>query len=303
MTYPLVAPLAMGVDALAGEPRRFHPLVGFGAMASALERRMNDDTRIGGVVAMGTLVLPLVILVWYMVSVADLFGPLVDLLFLWLALGAHALKQHADAVRVALLADDLPTARRAVSMIVSRDTDTMTVADVARATVESFLENGLDAIFGALFWYAVAGAPGVVAYRLVNTLDAMWGYRTERYARFGWGAARLDDAMNYLPARLTAATYALFGDTRRAVACWRAQGGLMESPNAGPVMAAGAGALGIRLGGADVYHGALKERPTLGAGNEATPADIDRAGKMVMRGMVLWGALIPLVTYVGRVYG
>jgi adenosylcobinamide-phosphate synthase len=157
------------------------------------------------------------------------------------------------------------------------------------------LENGNDAVFGALFWFALAGAPGVVAYRLANTLDAMWGYRTARYLRFGWAAARLDDLLNYVPARLTALTYAAAGRFERALACWRAQAGAWESFNAGPVMAAGAGALGVRLGGAAVYHGAPKERPPLGEGDAPGARDIRRALALVRRGVWLWlGALLAI---------
>jgi adenosylcobinamide-phosphate synthase len=198
-------------------------------------------------------------------------------------------------VAQALAAGDLAAARERVGWMVSRDTAAMTGEDVARAAVESVLENGNDAVFGALFWFALAGAPGVVAYRLANTLDAMWGYRTARYLRFGWAAARLDDLLNYVPARLTALTYAAAGRFERALACWRAQAGAWESFNAGPVMAAGAGALGVRLGGAAVYHGAPKERPPLGEGDAPGARDIRRALALVRRGVWLWlGALLAI---------
>ncbi|HKB54800.1 MAG TPA: cobalamin biosynthesis protein, partial [Ramlibacter sp.] len=179
--------------------------------------------------------------------------------------------------------------------MVTRELDDAGRSDVARAAVESTLENGNDAVFGALFWFFIAGAPGAVAYRLVNTLDAMWGYKTARYLAFGWAAARLDDLMNWLPARLTALTYSLAGNTQAGIACWRAQARRWESPNAGPVMAAGAGALGLELGGPARYHGAWKDRPRLGSGATPGAIDINRALGLVFASIALWLAVLGLL--------
>jgi len=145
-----------------------------------------------------------------------------------------------------------------------------------------------------LFWFIVAGAPGVVLYRLSNTLDAMWGYRNERFERFGWAAARIDDVLNYIPARLVALTYAVLGKTRLALSCWRRQAPLWDSPNAGPVMAAGAGALGVELGGPAVYHGELHERTRLGEGPTADADAIERGWRLVCKGVWLWLLLLCL---------
>jgi adenosylcobinamide-phosphate synthase len=156
------------------------------------------------------------------------------------------------------------------------------------------LENGNDAIFGALFWFALLGGPGALMFRLVNTLDAMWGYRTPHFVYFGWAAARLDDVLNYLPARITALCYATLGHFRQALHCWRHQAYKWDSPNAGPVMAAGAGALGLRLGGRARYHGAWKERPVLGRGAKPTAADIEHAIRLVRDTQLLLCAVMLL---------
>jgi adenosylcobinamide-phosphate synthase len=136
------------------------------------------------------------------------------------------------------------------------------------------------------------GGPGALLFRLANTLDAMWGYKTERFLAFGWTAARIDDLLNWPAARLTALTYALLGRTGRALACWQAQAPAWESPNAGPVMAAGAGSLGVALGGAAIYHGREELRPPLGEGGQPAAADIGRAALLVQRGMWLWLAVL-----------
>lgn len=294
MTVVLICLCAVLLDLWLGEPRRYHPLAGFGRLAVILETRFNRRRRGSGVLALICLVLPSVLLAAALVRVPQL-GVVVEVIVLYLAIGATSLAQHGHAVAAALAGGNLDLARQRVSWMVSRETAALDTAGVSRAAAESVLENGNDAVFGALFWFLLLGAPGAVLYRLVNTLDAMWGYRTERYEAFGWAAARLDDLLNWIPARLTALSYALLGDSRRALRCWRHQGHRTASPNAGVVMAAGAGALGLQLGGPAVYHGAVEARPWLGEGLAPEATDIVRAIRLVQHSLWLWLGAILLV--------
>ncbi|UXY51236.1 adenosylcobinamide-phosphate synthase CbiB [Pseudomonas tohonis] len=295
MSLGMLTLAAVVLDAVFGEPRRWHPLVAFGDWAKRLEQRFNPGGRgwrSHGVSAWVIAVLPLTLAAWWLAELPWV-GTLVGVVALYAAIGLRSLNEHAEPVAVALQGGDLDEARRRVGHMVSRETRELDESAVARAATESVLENGSDAVFAALFWFAVAGAPGVVLYRLSNTLDAMWGYRNERFERFGWAAARIDDVLNFIPARLVALTYALLGKTALALHCWRKQAPLWDSPNAGPVMAAGAGALGVQLGGPAVYHGELHERPCLGQGEPARAEDIGRGMDLVRQGVMLWvGVLI-----------
>ncbi len=294
LTLALLTGVAL--DAWWGEPRRWHPLVGFGRLAQALEARINRG-RAGvrrGALGWALLVLPPVaVLALGLAALPANRGGLalavaVHALTLYAALGLRSLGEHTLSIAQALDAGQLTLARQRTRWIVSRDTDQASPDELAKAAVESLLENGNDAVFATLFWFAVAGGPGALLFRLANTLDAMWGYRSARFNRFGRCAARLDDALNYLPARLTAGSYALLGHTRLAWRCWRSQAPAWPSPNAGPVMAAGAGALGVQLGGLARYDGVDEYRPPLGNGPAAQPADIGRAWRLVWRSCALW---------------
>ncbi|MEN3275934.1 MAG: adenosylcobinamide-phosphate synthase [Massilia sp.] len=288
--------LAAGVllDLLLGEARRFHPLVGFGNLAGAVERRLNlGRWRImRGTLAWSLVVLPPVGFAWWLAAQsAPRFGLIAHVLMLYLSLGLRSLREHTLPIFAALRDGDLPQARRLTARIVSRDTQQAAAPDLAKAGAESLLENGNDAVFGTLFWFLLAGGPGAILFRLANTLDAMWGYRNGRFDLFGRVAARIDDVLNYLPARLTALSYVLLapdGGHRLAWRCWREQAGGWSSPNAGPVMASGAGALGIELGGAAVYAGQVEQRPPLGAGRPPAPVDIVRAWRLVLSSTLLW---------------
>lgn len=304
MALLLVAGLVL--DLLLGEARRWHPLVGFGKLAATIERRLNGGSArlLRGSVAWALAVLPPSLL---FLVLADVAGLWLHAVLLYLCIGLRSLRDHTLPIYEALRAGDLARARALTARIVSRDTANAEEADLAKASAESLLENGNDAVFGTLFWFILFGGPGAVLFRLANTLDAMWGYRSERFNRFGRCAARVDDVMNYLPARLTALSYVLLAGAGRARAwqCWRTQAPAWSSPNAGPVMASGAGALGISLGGAAVYDGAVEQRPPLGSGPAAGAGDILRAWQLVWRTACMWAAatcLLAVLLAVGASY-
>ncbi len=298
LIHALMVLIAVFLDYLLGEPKRFHPLAGFGRLAVVTEGVLYGARqppaawlRVAGLLAWLLLVSPFVLMVWWLSGFAWLHY-ILEVILLYLALGAQSLGQHARHVAHALKQGAIAEARQRVGMMVSRDTGELDETAITRATIESVLENGCDAVFGTLFWFVVLGAPGVVLYRLANTLDAMWGYRNERYFHFGWMAARMDDLLNWAPARLTALTYIIVGRTRQGWQCWVNQSAHWYGSNPGVVMATGAGALNLTLGGPAPYHGLLKERPVLGMGDTPKVVDIERTVLFVQRGQWLWLAVI-----------
>ncbi len=295
---PLALVLALLLDRCLGEPRRAHPLVGFGALAARIEHYLNRGParRLRGVLGWALLVLPPVIAIAWLraqlVAQQPLLALALDCLVLYLAIGWRSMREHVDAVQRALAAADLSDARRAVGYIVSRNTERADEAQLLTATVESSLENSADALFASLFWFAVAGAPGVVLHRLANTLDAMWGYRSERFERFGWWAARSDDALAFIPSQLLALSFVLLRARAAAWRSWWQQGWRYKSINAGSVMASGAAALGLQLGGEAVYHGQLHSRPSLGSGRAPQLQDLARVFTLVRQAWLLWLVMV-----------
>ena len=318
--WPLAAGLAAGVtlDALLGDPRRGHPVAAFGRAAAALEARDYADSRPRGAAHAAACVLAVA-------APAALLArrtrgrPPYDIaaaaLATWAVTGARSLHHEAERTRVALAAHDLRTARLALPSLCGRDPANLDAGEIARAVIESVAENTSDAVVAPLLWGAAAGWPGLLAYRAVNTLDAMVGYRSPRYLRFGWASARLDDVANWVPARVTAALTIACAPlipvklapgpvdpewpvapppaasaqsppakgrlgNGPAASAWRAvsrYGNCHPSPNAGRCEAAFAGALGLRLGGTNVYGGIAETRPGLGEGRAPEPDDIRRA--------------------------
>jgi adenosylcobinamide-phosphate synthase len=276
---------AVTLDALLGDPARWHPVAGFGQAAAAVERATYRPSRaVGAAYAAGLVALPAVV-----AARAARGGPVrraaATAACGWAALGGRSLRR--TALRMADLVDagDLPAARSLARSLVARRTEELDGPELTRAALESLAENTADAEAGTLVWGAVAGALGAVAHRAANTLDAMVGYRDARYADFGWAAARLDDLLGWPAARAcagaTVLAAALCGeDAGGALRAWRRDGARHPSPNAGRVEAAFAGALGVTLGGANNYGGVVEERPRLGSGPAPDTAALRRAVRL-----------------------
>lgn len=300
MALTLILFSALALDALLGDPRRWHPLAGFGIIADGIEARCNNGTRLSGLVCACLLSFVPAITTGIMLTVIpSLWGWAIATVIATLCIGRRSLGEHVRSVVTPLAAKNMPEARRRVGMLVSRETESMDAPAIRRAAIESLLENASDAVFGSLFWFVVGGllvGPGgaagfVVAHRLINTLDAMWGYRTPRFQYFGWAAAWLDDVLNWLPARVTALLFALTGQTAAALRCWREQSRQCVSPNGGVVMSTGAGALNLWLGGGAYYHGVWENRVWLGCGHVPENGDIHRALRLVLVSVLVFCAL------------
>lgn len=285
MSRPAGLLLGFAADRLLGDPRRGHPVAGFGQVAAALEARVHRDHRAAGAAYVAVLVGGAVGLG---VAAERVRRPAARTLLTaaatWVALGGRSLDREAAAVQVLLEQGRLAAARSRLTHLVGRDTRSLAEAEVVRAVVESLAENTSDAVVAPLVWGALAGVPGLLGYRAVNTLDAMVGHRSERHLRFGWAAARLDDLANLPGSRLTAVlAVVLGGDPRQAWRTWRRDAAGHPSPNAGPVEAAFAGALGLRLGGRNVYGDRAEHRAALGSGRPPRRSDLVAARRLAGR--------------------
>ncbi|HEY7147232.1 MAG TPA: cobalamin biosynthesis protein [Streptosporangiaceae bacterium] len=288
--WPAAAGLVAGAaaDALLGDPRRGHPVAAFGRAAqAAVARCYADSTRRGTGFTAGcvlAVVLPAAAAQrltrgrpWLRFAAVAASA--------WTVTAAASLTAEANRIGQALAGGDLDAARAALPSLCGRDPAGLGERELARAVVESVAENTSDAVVAPLLWGALAGLPGLLGYRAVNTLDAMVGYRSARYRRFGWASARLDDVLNWAPSRLTgvlacALAPAAAGRPAAAWAVMRRCGARHPSPNAGWCEAAFAGALGVRLGGESSYAGVREFRPVLGDGPAPGPADIARAVRL-----------------------
>ncbi|GAA3623193.1 cobalamin biosynthesis protein [Microlunatus ginsengisoli] len=279
--------IGYGLDRLLGDPRRGHPVAAFGRLAGALESRLHRDQRTRGAAYVAVLVGATAgsgVLVERATRNHPLVATVATAAATWAVLGGRSLEWEASTVAAQLLGDDLPAARDQITHLVGRDPSGLDAAELARACVESVAENTSDAVVAPLFWGAVAGVPGLLGYRAANTLDAMVGHRSARYRRFGWAAARLDDVLNWIPARLAGLLVAGLGaDPKAAAIAVRRDAGAHPSPNAGVVEAAFAGALGLRLGGVNRYGDVVEDRARLGSGRPPEPADIARTTELASR--------------------
>lgn len=299
---------ALLLDLLLGDPRWLpHPVVGIGRLISLQERwyrRLGLDGYAGGLLLCGGTVVLTVFLSWLMLwgtqQLSPLLGNITAVLMAWTCLAARSLHRESALVAVALQRGDLEEARRMLSRIVGRDTAELDEEAVMRATVETVAENSSDGVIGPLFWLAIAGPLGGMAYKAVSTLDSMVGYKNERYSRMGWASARLDDLANLLPARLTALLMVLTAplaglSARGAWRIWQRDHGNHQSPNSGHPEAAVAGALGVRLGGGSCYGGVFKDKPFIGDPLRPVDAVAYRGAVRLLYGATLAMTLLCLV--------
>ncbi len=282
--------LALGyaADLAFADPRRGHPVAGFGRLASALEDVCWADDRRRGAAYTGALVGGMATAGW-VVQRATSGRPAAEVgmvaVATWAVLGGRSLAREGLVMQRLLHGEDLSAARDRLGHLCARDPTGLPAGELARASVESLAENTSDAVVAPLMWGAVAGIPGLIGYRAANTLDAMVGYRSERYLRFGWASARLDDLLNLVPSRVAAAlTVAaaplVGGRCGQAWRIWRRDGSRHPSPNAGPVEAATAGALGVSIGGSNIYDGSTEDRGVLGEGRPVVVGDLGRAVRL-----------------------
>ncbi|MEU5976662.1 cobalamin biosynthesis protein [Streptomyces sp. NPDC047315] len=293
-------------DLLFGDPRRGHPVAAFGRAAGAVERTLWRDHRgwgalhtavcAGGAVGAAALVA-------HGARRHSAASLALTAAATWAVVGGTSLGREARTVGDALAAGDLAAARARLPHLCGRDPHSLSEQQIARAVVESVAENTSDAVVGALVWGALAGVPGLVGFRAVNTLDAMVGHKSPRHRRFGWASARLDDVVGWPGARLTAALAVVAGDDpRAAVRAWRADAHRHPSPNAGPVEASFAGALGVRLGGTLSYGGRTEHRAVLnGAARPVAVTDVARAVRLSRRvGVLALGTSVAARLLAGR---
>jgi len=310
--------IALVADRLVGDPEIFwrrvpHPVVWIGSLIDVFERTFNQDAyspslrRVLGSLTIVILVLfSLVIGHWlcFMLDRASVAGFALEIAVVAVLIAQKSLADHVGAVADGLREGGLAGGRAAVSLIVGRDPETLDEFGVSRAAIESLAENASDGVIAPALWYLLLGLPGLFAYKMLNTADSMIGHKSERYLCFGWAAARLDDAANWIPARLTglliglaAASLEGLGRAKRVfIVMWR-DARLHRSPNAGWPEAAMAAAVGVALGGPRIYAGDVADEPfmNVSGGHSADAKDIEAALVMFWRTMTVFSVIVAVV--------
>ena len=305
MLSSMILLFALAADHIIGEVKIFHPLVGFGFLTNKLEAYCNignnisghDNksptlprkifTKLLGMFCWMILVLPLPLVYLFLHQAHWLFYCL-DIVIVYFSIAYNSLVKHAEQILTPLKNDDINTGRHFCAYIVSRNTNELSEQEIARATTESVLENGHDAVIASLFWFVVGGAPLVLIHRLANTLDAMWGYKNSRFINFGWFAARVDDLLGWPSAKITSLLYAIQGRFFTAIKNGFIQGRQYKSLNGGWVMATGATVLNIKLGGLANYHGKQHQSVTLGCGETVSTNAIKPSLRLVRDSAIIF---------------
>ncbi len=297
-----VFPAAFALDMLLGDPPWLpHPVRWMGKAIEALEphfRRLPIPPAISGFLFAASLVFSTGAIVVMLLKAAGYVSPLarslIEIVLIYYCLSVRSLEKAAMDVAASLAANRLPQAKQQVALIVGRDVDRYRNEDVARACVETVAENLVDGVVSPLFYAGLGGAPLAMAYKMVNTLDSMIGYKNDRYLQFGKAAARIDDVFNWIPARLSVplialAAHILGGCGRRSLRTGVAEGSHHASPNAGYPEAAFAGALAVKLNGPNTYHGKLVIKPYIGIDfGSASLGHIKKACDLMMLASLLW---------------
>jgi len=318
MNTPVASVLfAVVLDVIVGDPRSlWHPVMGIGKLIHALERKLyeNEDTpairKKKGILLVILACITVTAFVYSILALA--FSVSYWLYFilcvylLWTGLAGRTLKMEGLKVYHALAQNQLQEARGRLSMLVSRQTELMSEEEVIKATVETVSENTSDGIVAPLFFGVLFGPGGMWLYKTVNTMDSMVGYKNERYLDFGWCAAKTDDVLNFIPARLTS-WFILFSAPlegrpfKKAAEVYRRYRNCHESPNAGHPESAAAGVLGISLGGDAIYFGQAVCKPALGEmDQEPEPSDIVKTVRMMERAYIMSAALFMMLKVMGR---
>lgn len=302
----VILPAAFILDIFIGDPRRLpHPVRWMGKailVAEPIFRKIRPNLFFAGFLFAATLVLLTWATSFLVVKAAYFLHPLcgagIEIVLIYYAISVRSLRDSAQEVGQVLSRQTLQQAREKLAWIVGRDVQQLTSRGVIRAAVETVAENLIDGVVSPLFYAAIGGAPLAMAYKMINTLDSMVGYKNEKYIEFGKASARLDDAVNYIPARLALpvisfAAQILYRRGSHALKTARKEGRNHTSPNAGFSEAAFAGALSVKLGGANYYHGRLVQKPHIGVlFGDAEIGHIKKANNLMLLSAVLWLALV-----------